>query len=138
MSPVLIALLILIIVIIFTSSKEPFHSDGSSSMRGSGIGGSGGASVGGADGSRSSYDELVPYEASLGMSDAPTYLVDLYKTLSKVYIQSHEDAKFDAKNREILTYLTDKKLDWIRLKPDDEVSGTKGQNGKFLVETTSS
>lgn len=133
MSPVLIALLILIIVIIFTSSKEPFHSDGSSSMRGSGIGGSGGA-----DGSRSSYDELVPYEASLGMSDAPTYLVDLYKTLSKVYIQSHEDAKFDAKNREILTYLTDKKLDWIPLKPDDEVSGTKGQNGKCLVETTSS
>ena len=133
MKALIIALLILITVIIFTNTKETFHVDGTSL---SSIGSSSGTAVtsGSSDSDPDKYDKLIPYEASLGMSDAPGYLIDLYGRLNSIYHQSQEDAKFDAKNKEILNYIVTKELDWRPVPAGDTLSLPKDKTAKCLVE----
>ena len=137
MKALIIALLILITVIVFTNTKETFHTDGSSLTKvASGTIETSGSSVnsGSSETNPDTYDKLIPYHASLGMSDAPSYLVDLYAKLNQTYRQSQEDAKFDNDNKAILNYIVTKKLDWRPVTEDQPLSLPSGKTAKCLVE----
>lgn len=135
MKALIIALLILITIIVFTNTKETFHTDGSSLTNLGSDSGSGEAVTSGSiDKNLDRHDKLIPYEASLGMSEAPGYLIDLYARLNSIYHQSQEDAKFDAKNKEILNYIVTKNLDWRPITEGGILTLPKGKTAKCLVE----